>query len=113
MSMYQPPHPRCPICTSKRCRASWLYVAFDRANGLVKIGKSVTVSARFIGYRKTIYRDIFPVMKWQASCDFLIHGFENAALSLLPESRRVRGDWYRIEPETAIRALLWVKGGLS
>jgi hypothetical protein len=80
---------------------------------LVKIGKSVNINARFIDYRKETKRDIRLVTKWQPSCDFLVTGFEGAALSLLPEERRVNGDWYAIDPETAIRAVRWISGGLS
>lgn len=108
---YDPPHPRCGFCSERVCRPSWVYVAHDRTLGLVKIGKSVNVSARFISYRKVTKRDIQVVAKWQPSCDFLIHGFEDMALNILPEERRVRGDWYAIEPDTAVRAVRWVAGG--
>ncbi len=103
----------CWICSPSFCRPSWLYVAHDRTLDLVKIGKSVNVSARFIGYRKETKRDIQAVAKWQPSCDFMIHDFETMALGLLPEERRIRGDWYSIEPDTAVRAVQWVVGGLS
>ena len=76
----------------------------------MKIGKSVDINRRFTGYRKETKRAIYPIARWQPSCDFLVTDFEQAALSLLPEECRERGDWYRIDPQTAIEALETVRG---
>ena len=110
---YDPPHNRCIVCSPRFCRPSWLYVAHDLTRGLTKIGKSVNVSARFQYYRRETRRDIRLVAKWQPSCDWIVLDFEAMAQARLPQELRVNGDWYSIEPDTAVRAVQWVAGGLS
>lgn len=104
----------CLVCSPRKCRRSWIYVAYDHTLGLVKIGKSVNVSARFIGYRKETKRNIRLVEAHQITCDYEIIYYEAMAQSFLPEGLRVRGDWFDIEPELAINAVRWVaEGGMA
>jgi len=105
------PEPRCLVCTTEKCRRSWIYVARDYTDGLTKIGKSVNVSARFIHYRKRMKHDVRPVARFQPTCDFLITKPESAAIALLPVSAWVWGDWYRVPPSVAIEAVTTILEG--
>lgn len=117
---YEPRHPRCRDCPygphplslkAYHCRPAWLYVAHDPALNLVKIGKTVNLGARLQLYRKTRSRAIQFVARHQPSCDWAILDFEDRALALLPSGKRVRGDWYDVDPGCAIRAAYFVSGG--
>ena len=110
MRRYEPPHPRCTVCSDRYCQASWIYVAHDQTLDLVKIGKSVNINRRFTQYRRETRRSIWPIARWQLTCDFLITNLEEAAQRLLPEERRVQGDWYRVKPNIAVKAVETVRG---
>jgi hypothetical protein len=104
------PEPRCMVCSPHHCRRSWIYVTHDYTDGLTKIGKSVNVSARFIGYRKRLKHDVRVVAKYQPTCDFLIPHQEAAAIGLLPPDARAWGDWFRVPPAMAVAAVTRILG---
>lgn len=92
----------CLLCDPRDCAPSYLYVMRDSRLGLTKIGCTKNVAARTAKYRANGATYMELIHKQIAGCQWTAMTREAKALRLLAgRSQRVRGDWFRCQPEVA------------
>lgn len=95
----------CKVCSHRKCDTISLYVVFDPIRDLTKIGISRRVNVRVSQHRQQKKAPIELLHEQVGGCDYTASIREERALSLLPQDRRTQGDWFAVEPATAIMAV--------
>lgn len=97
---------KCLACSPRVCRPSYLYVIADDSRNLVKIGCTVNVARRLADYRGNGDQHYRIIHQQEAGCEFTATRKEERALGALPPDKRVRGDWFEVSGDDAVKAVV-------